>query len=387
MDIAFSKEHEEYRQQVRNWLIENIPKSDNGEFSAEQNLDWERKLYEGGYSGISWPKEYGGQGNDIIFQTIFNEECAKLNAPSGMNLIGKQIFGPSLIELGTEEQKERFLPKIIRGEEMWCQCFSEPNAGSDLAALSTKAVLKGDKWVINGQKVWTSWAEHADYSILLARTDNEAPKHKGITFFIVPMSAEGITVRSLKQMSGEENDFAEVFFDDVIIDKDSVLGNINEGWQVTMRALSYERGGNSLGHAAHFSEELTELLELSERLETQVGEAITNSSYYRQKLAQSYIEVEVLRHMGLKIANKLINNQKVTTEASVQKLYWSEYHQRFGELAMEIQGLESPFWGEDGLNSGKFQQIFMRSRAETIFAGSSQIQRNIISERILGMPR
>lgn len=393
MDITYTKEQEEYRFKARAWIKDNLPSDYGGghiprDFDeiAKIKLQWEKKLYEGGYAGITWPKEYGGQGEDIVKQIIFNEECGKANAPIGLNIIGTNILGPTLLELGTEEQKRRFIPKILSGEEVWCQGFSEPNAGSDLASLSTKAELKGDKWIINGQKIWTSWAQFADYCILLARTDHDAPKHKGITFFLVPMNADGITVKPLVQM-GDEREFSEVFFDEVSIDRNLVLGKVNEGWQVAMRALSHERGTNALGKQARFYREFIDLVKVSKKLKTAEETPIIESSYFRQKLAKNYIEVEVLKFLGLKIVNKLIKNQKIDSDASLQKLYWSEYHKRFGELAMEMLGKDSPFWKEDGLLSGKFQDIFIHSRAETIFAGTSEIQKNIIAERILGMPR
>lgn len=393
MDISYTEEQEEFRIRARKWIYENLPQSEvpgkpkNYDEIAKQKSEWEKKLYKGGYAGITWPKEYGGQGLEQVYQIIFNEECGKANAPTGLNLIGKNIFGPTLLEQGSEEQKRRYIPKILSGEEVWCQCFSEPNAGSDLAALSTKAELVGDNWVINGQKIWTSWAQFADYCILLARTDHEAPKHKGITFFLVPMNSPGITVRPLVQMNGERDDFSEVFFDDVKIDKDSILGNVNDGWKLAMRALSYERGSDTLGKHARFFNELKDLVQLSDHLKTLEGTSYLENAYYRQKIAKAFVDVEILKYLGLKTVNKLINNQKIGTETSIQKLYWSTYHQSFGELAMEIHGKESPFWKEDGLLEGKFHDIFIRSRAETIFAGSSQIQKNIIAERILGMAR
>lgn len=390
IDILYTKEQEEYRLKVRAWIHENLPKKEGQDYDdlVKEKLEWEKRLFNGGYAGITWPKEYGGQGLEQVYQIIFNEECGKADAPPILNNIGKNIIGPTLLELGTEEQKNRYIPKILSAEEIWCQGFSEPNAGSDLAALSTRAESKDGKWVINGQKIWTSWAQYADYCILLARTDIHAPKHKGITFFLVPMNAQGITIRPLKQITGENDDFSEVFFDNVVVDQGSVVGEINDGWKVAMRALSYERGNSILEKQARFKKELIDLIHLSKDLKgSGTSDAISNNPYYRQKLAQAFIEVEILKYMGLKITNKIINNQKISTETSVLKLYWSEYHQRFGELAMEILGVEGPFWKDKGLASGKFQDIFFRSRAETIFAGSSQIQKNIIAERILGMAK
>ncbi|WP_249869687.1 acyl-CoA dehydrogenase family protein [Oceanobacillus saliphilus] len=387
MDISYSKEHEEYREKVRHWLLDNIPESNNGRYTYQQRLDWEKVLFNGGYSATTWPPEYNGQGKDQVFQVIFNEESARLNSPRGANFVGKVIVGPTLLEFGTESQKNRYLSKIASGEENWCQCFSEPNAGSDLASLRTKAEYKNGKWIINGQKIWASNAKFADYGILLARTDSDAPKHKGITLFILPMNTEGITINSLKQMSGEEDSFSEVFFDDVVLEGDCVVGGVNNGWNVAMRAFSYERGGDTIEKAAAFHQELLDLIEISGELESKNDRTIKSSSYFRQNIAKMYTEVMVLKYLGLKSVNKLINNEKITTESSVNKLYWSEYHKRFGELAMEVLGCESPYWGEEDVKWGAFHHIFIKSRSETIYAGTSQIQKNIIAERILGMER
>lgn len=393
MDISFTKEQEAFRQKVKNWLINVIPLVERNDHSSDrfENMVinkriWEEKVYEGGFAGLTWPKEYGGQGKEDVMQIIFSEECGKVNAPSSLNVIGNNILGPTLLEIGTEEQKNRFIPKILSSEEIWCQGFSEPNAGSDLASLSTKAELLGDKWIINGQKIWASWAQYSEYCILLARTDNEAPKHKGITFFLVPMNLKGISVKPLVQMNNEE-EFSEIFFDDVELDQDAVLGEINDGWNVAMRALSFERGTNPLGKQARFHHELMELVNLTKKIEDSSGSSLINNPYFQQKISKAFTELEIMKYMGYQIIDKLIKNQKISYEASVQKLYWSEYHKSFGDLAMEIQRDLSIFWEEDGMMDGKFQNIFLHSRAETIYAGTSEIQKNIIAERILGMPR
>lgn len=393
MDISFTKKQEEFRGEANKWLKKVIPlvqvedsSLDPFENYVNNKRKWEKLLFEGGFAGLTWPKEYGGQGKDDIEQIIFKEECGKIDAPAGLNVIGSNILGPTLLEVGTEEQKERFIPKILSGEEIWCQGFSEPNAGSDLASLSTRAELSENKWVINGQKTWVSWAQYSQYCILLARTDPDARKHKGITFFLVPMDLEGITVRPLIQMNGEK-EFSEIFFDDVHLDKDMILGDLNDGWSVAMRALSFERGTNPLEKQARFYKELTDLVELSKDESNTNGRDIINNTYYQQKLAKAYSELEVMKYLGLQIVDKLMKNKKISDDSSLQKLYWSEYHKRFGELSMEILGENGLFWQEDGAMDGKFQKIFFHSKAETIFAGTSEIQKNIIAERILGMPR
>lgn len=393
MDLLFTPEQEQFRERLKNWLNEVIPEVTKNDHSPDrfENMIinkkiWEKNVYEAGYAGLTWPKEYGGQGKENVYQIIFNEECGRVNAPATLNVIGNNILGPTLLEYGTEEQKRRFLPQIVSGNEIWCQGFSEPNAGSDLASLSTKAELKGNKWIINGQKIWASWAQFSQYCILLARTDNQAKKHKGITFFLVPMNLKGVTVKPLVQMNNEK-EFSEIFFDDVELDQHLVLGEVNDGWNVAMRALSFERGTNPLGKQAKFHKELVDLVKLAKTIKDGNGNSITDNPYFQQKIAKAFSELEVMKYMGYEVVNKLMNNQKITFESSVQKLYWSEYHKRFGDLAMEIQRDLSIFWEEDGLLDGKFQNIFLHSRAETIYAGTSEIQKNIIAERILEMPR
>lgn len=394
MDLSFNQKQEEYRQHVRGWLINNIPEGwgtpefDWPDDEAEQGRmlrDWDRKLYEGGFAGISWPKEYGGQGLTHIEDIIFNEEAGKLNAPGGINVLGKLLLGPTLMLFGTEEQKQRFLPPLLRGDEIWCQGFSEPNAGSDLAAIQTRAELDGDRWVINGQKVWTSYAHHADWCFVLARTDQELPQHKGITFFLVPMDSEGITVRPLVQINGNK-DFNEVFFDHVSIPKENVVGGVNNGWNVAMGTLGFERGTLALGRQVRFQNEFNTLVKISESL-TKNGESISQNDYYRQKLAELFAEIRILRYHGLKTISQLLNEGKLGPEASLQKLFWSTMHANMGKLGLEILGEEGPYIGKESVGRGVLQEIDFGSRGETIYAGTTQIQKNIIAERVLGMPR
>ncbi|WP_174734774.1 acyl-CoA dehydrogenase family protein [Mesobacillus harenae] len=394
MDLSFSQQQEEYRQGVREWLINNIPEGwGTPEFNwpddeAERGKilrEWDRKLYEGGYAGISWPKEYGGQGLTHVEEIIYDEEAGKLNAPSGINVLGKLLLGPTLLLFGTEEQKQRFLPALLRGDEVWCQGFSEPNAGSDLAAIETKAVLEGDNWIINGQKVWTSYAHHADWCFVLARTDNEVAKHKGITFFLVPMNSEGITVRPLVQMNGN-SDFNEVFFDSVSIPKENVVGGLNNGWKVAMGTLGFERGTLALGRQVRFQNEFNTLARISSSVEKS-GEKASESAYYRQKLAELFSEIRILRYHGLKTISQLLNEGKLGPEASLQKLFWSGMHVNMGKLGLEILGDQAPYIGEESVGRGVLQAIDSGSRGATIYAGTTQIQKNIIAERVLGMPR
>lgn len=394
MDLSFNEKQEEYRLHAREWLKNNIPEGwgtpeyEWPEDEAERGKilrEWDRKLYEGGFAGISWPKEYGGQGLTHVEEIIYDEEAGKLNAPGGLNVLGKLLLGPTLLLFGSEEQKKRFLPPLLRGDEVWCQGFSEPNAGSDLAAIQAKAELVDDKWVINGQKVWTSFAHHADWCFVLARTDNELPKHKGITFFLVPMNSEGITVRPLVQINGNR-DFNEVFFDNVSIPKENVVGGVNNGWNVAMGTLGFERGTLALGRQVRFQNEFDAMVRISDSL-TKNGEKISQNNYYRQKMAELYAEIRILRYHGLKTISQLLNEGKLGPEASLQKLFWSTMHSNMGKLGLEILGEEGPYIGKESIGRGVLQEIDFGSRGETIYAGTTQIQKNIIAERVLGMPR
>lgn len=394
MDLSFNEKEEEYRQQAREWLINNIPEGwgtpefEWPEDEAERGKilrNWDRKLYEGGFAGISWPKEYGGQGLTHVEEIIFDEEAGKLNAPGGINVLGKLLFAPTLMLFGTEEQKQRFLPPLLKGDEVWCQGFSEPNAGSDLAAIQTKAELIGDNWVLNGQKVWTSFAHHADWCFMLARTDSELPKHKGITLFLVPMNSEGIKVRPLVQINGNR-DFNEVFFDNVSIPKENVVGGVNNGWNVAMGTLGFERGTLALGRQVRFQNEFNALVQISKSLNKN-GENVSQNSYYRQKMAELFTEIRILRYHGLKTISQLLNEGKLGPEASLQKLFWSTMHLNMGKLGLEVLGEEGPYIGKETVGRGVLQEIDLGSRGETIYAGTSQIQKNIIAERVLGMPR
>lgn len=394
MDLSFNEKQEEYRQQAREWLKNNIPEGwgtpefewPDDEFERGKFLrDWDRRLYEGGFAGISWPKEYGGQGLTHVEEIIFDEEAGKLNAPFGINVIGKLLFAPTLMHFGSEEQKKRFLAPLLRGDEIWCQGFSEPNAGSDLAAIQTRAEIVDDRWVINGQKVWTSYAHHADWCFMLARTNHDLPKHKGITLFIIPMNSEGITVRPLVQINGNR-DFNEVFFDNVSIPKENVIGDVNNGWNVAMGTLGFERGTLALGRQVRFQNEFNTLVQVSKSLNKN-GENISQNSYYRQKLAELFAEIRILRYHGLKTISQLLNEGKLGPEASLQKLFWSTMHLNMGKLGLEILGEEGSYIGKESVGRGVLQEIDLGSRGETIYAGTSQIQKNIIAERVLGMPR
>lgn len=392
MDLTETEQQRDYRMKARAWLKDNAPRDwelvvENYAELARVLTEWERRMAAAGYVGISVPKEYGGQGLSFMEEVIFNEEMGRAGAPRGINNIGRNLLTPTLLAVGSEEQKRRYVPKVMSGEEIWCQGYSEPNAGSDLAALSTRAARDGDCWVINGQKVWTSFATEAQMCFVLARTDPDAPKHKGITYFLVPMNTPGITVRPLKQMN-TKSDFCEVFYENVRIPADSYVGEVNEGWKVANTTLTFERGSGTLGRTAVYMRAFHDLLGLARELEVPAtGAKVIDDAHYRQRLAKSYIEFAILRYHGLNIASQIVNDQKIGSEVSMQKLYYSEAHKRFGELAMDVESHRANYWFDSGIANGKFQLAYLESRGDTIHSGTSQVQKNIIAERVLGMPR
>lgn len=395
MDIADTPEQEAYRRRVQDFLKEVLPKGwatpehplpKTAEERAQVGRWWEKELYKGGFAGISWPKTYGGQGLTDVEEGIFAEECAKANAPQGINLLGKQLLGPTLLIEGTEEQKRRFIPPILSGEEIWCEGYSEPNAGSDLASLQTRAVLEGDEWVITGEKIWTSNAHLADWIFLLVRTDPDAPKHRGISFLLVPMHQPGITISPIRQMTGDA-EFNMEKFNGARTAKENIVGEVNDGWRIANVILSFERGSGALESYAQYKREFNLALRISRQIENAQG-PLSDDPYWRQRLMRAWSEIEILRMIGYNIATQLQQKNHLGPEASIQKLFYSEMHQRFTEMAMEMQAGQMPYMnGLETRADGVLQHSFLFARAETIAAGSSQIQRNIISERVLGLPR
>src|SRR5919199_5719204 len=390
MDLRFSPEDEQYRQKLRAWLEANLPKErppkdQDAEFAYRRA--WQRKLYEGGWVGINWPKEYGGQGATLIQQAIYAQEMARARAPQPANGLGISIVGPTLIHHGTEEQKKRYIPRILSAEEIWCQGFSEPNSGSDLASLQTRAVLDGDDFVVNGQKIWTSMAHVADMCILLTRTDPHAPKHKGISFLLVDMHSPGLTVKPLRQMTGGA-EFNEVFFENVRVPKQQLVGQLNDGWRIAMTTLTHERGSASFGTQVNIKRALDNIIEVAKKVKRN-GVPLSTDPVIRQKLAQAYIRVDIMRLNNYRSITNQLRGQPPGPEASLDKLYWSETNKWMQEVGQEILGPfsqldpESPHYP----TSVNLQQSFLWSRAETIYSGTSEIQRNIIGERVLGLPR
>jgi alkylation response protein AidB-like acyl-CoA dehydrogenase len=396
MDFKDSPDESRFRADVREWLQANLP-CENGRRLREPKeenaraafrLEWERKLFRGGWSGIHWPKAYGGRGATLAEYAIFLEESVRADAPEGINIPGRNLVGPTIIAHGTDEQKRRYLPGIIEAREIWCQGFSEPGAGSDLAGLRTRAVLEGEHFLVSGQKIWTSWAQYSDWCILLVRTDPHAPKHKGLSFLLVDMSSPGITVRPLRQITGE-SEFNEVFFDEVRVPATNVLGKLNDGWAIAMTTLSFERGPEeALARQVRFSRKFEGLLN-SVRTMQFGGRTIASDPVARQKLAQTYIELEIMRLNCLRGISRLKDGQQPGPEASFVKLYWSHVYQRMTEMALEIEGPLAQIADGDPLaaDDGIMQYEFLMSRASTIYSGSSEIQRNIIAERVLGLPK
>ena len=389
MDLNLTPNEQKFRDEFREWLGANLPAPWQGNTNSEDRSDyirylreWQQKLYLGGWAGISWPQQFGGRGASLMEQAIFQEELARANAPQLIGTIGLSLVGPTIIAMGTDEQKARYLAPILSGEEIWCQGFSEPNAGSDLASLSTKAVRDGDDFVVNGQKIWTSFAQLADWCLQLVRTDSEAPKHKGITCLLVDMRSEGISVRPLRQMSGDSG-FNEVFFSNVRIPVSQVLGTVNQGWTTAITALMNERA--NLGTAAQvvFKRNLEALIDRARTIQRN-GSNATKDPIVRQKLAQAHLELEILRLNTNRALTSLTKTGIPGPEGSIQKLYWSEWNQRLQQTAQEILG---PFGQLLDFDKGTWQYGYLRSRGNTIEAGTSEIQRNIIAERVLGFPK
>ncbi|MEA2678526.1 MAG: hypothetical protein QOK03_248 [Candidatus Binataceae bacterium] len=395
MDLSDTREEAAFREKARTWLEANLPKgvANRGfalaidEESVRALTDWQRRLWEAGYLGLSWPKEYDGQGASMIESAIFNEEMARVRAPAPLNELGLSMGGPTILEHGTEEQKRRFLPKILSCEEVWCQGFSEPVSGSDLAALGTRAVIDGDHFVVNGQKVWTSLGHISDWCMLLVRTDADAPKHRGISYLLVDMHSPGVTVRPLRQITGEA-EFNEMFFDDVRVPRENLLGPLNGGWGVALTTLMNERATLALATVMRFRNVFDDLAELGRRV-IREGTCTLDPRVIRQTLAQFYVEVESMKYLAYRNFSKLTRGGTPGPEGSISKVLWSELNQRMNEFALVLQGPRAAL--EEGSNhavdDGRWQYGLLRSRGNTIEEGTSEIQRSIIAERLLRLPK
>ncbi|HEV2755752.1 MAG TPA: acyl-CoA dehydrogenase [Actinomycetota bacterium] len=391
MDFRDTLSEAAFRAELRAWMDANLPEDwanrgpSSGRGHEETSRAWARKLFEGGYAGLTWPKEYGGAGAPYTHQAIFLEEVARAEAPEHIGIIGLGMAGPTIIVHGTEEQKARYLPKILSGEEVWCQGFSEPGSGSDLASLRTRAERDGDDFVVNGQKVWSSFAHIADHCILMVRTDSSAPKHQGITYLLADMHAPGVEVRPLRQITGDP-EFNEIFFTDVRVPAANVLGEVNGGWGVAMTTLMHERGTLGFALTARLEVAVKNLVALAKEVRTN-GRVASEDPLFRDRIARQWIELQELRFTNYRALTGLVKTGVPGPEGSIAKLHWSESNQRLTKLALEILGPRAGLEGAEGPWNGYWQYQQLRSRGNTIEAGTSEVLRNIIAERVLGLPR
>ena len=386
MQLAFAPELKAFRQEAASWLNEQLSgpfKAIRGQTNQVDNVEerraWEAALGEARWSVIGWPEQWGGRNASIAQQIIFAEEYARAKGPPRAGHLGVELLGPTLIAMGSEEQKARFLPDIATGKAIWCQGYSEPGAGSDLANVKTKARLEGDKYIIDGQKIWTSMGTIADWCFVVARTEPGSVGNKGLSFLMVPMDQHGVDARPIRQMTGEA-EFAEVFFDGaeaLAIDR---IGEEGEGWKVAMALLGFERGVSTLAQQMQFRNELDDIIAIA-KANGKASDPLT-----RQKIAKAHAGLKIMRYNALRMLSGGENNPELTGAAYTYKLYWSRWHVALGELAMEVMGQD----GETGINEERFDSLttmYLMARSDTIYAGTDQIQRNIISERALQMPR
>ncbi len=402
MDPRYPPEAEAFREKVRAFLTEQLPDDWQGigalDAQAAERFaeEWRRTLYEHGFLGVAWPAEYGGGGLTKLEQVVLAEELARAGVPAGVpsDTFGLKMVGNTLLRWGTEKQKRRFLPRILSGEDRWCQGYSEPNAGSDLGGLATRATLDGDEWVIDGQKIWTSRARVANWIFVLARTDPGAPKHKGISFLLCPLDQPGIEIRPIEMLNGD-TEFNEVFFDGARTAADNVVGEVNAGWAVAMTLLGHERGEEAAINPILFRAELDRLFALAREY------GCADDPLVRDRLAWCYMKVETMRYLGYRILTGYLRDGALGPEASISKLYWSEYHQQASDLAMAIMGARGlvpegrrparAYRTDDpGVpnDTASWTNVFLlNARSGTVYAGSSEVQRNILGETVLGLPK
>ncbi|MGH9021367.1 MAG: acyl-CoA dehydrogenase family protein [Acidimicrobiales bacterium] len=402
MDLTYPPDAEAFRVVIREWLVQNLPPGwfDTGfsmtpEERREFNASWTERLFEGGWICAGWPTEYGGRGLTLLEQVVLNEEFATAGAPMRADFFGDTLVGPTILQWGTEEQKREFIPGILKGQITWCQGFSEPDSGSDLASLKTSATLDGEEWIINGQKVWTTQAQHADYIFLLARTDATAPKHAGISYLLVPMRQSGVEVRPIIQVDGSA-EFNEVFFTNVRCPKDNVVGGVNNGWKVAMTTLGFERGSSSTTGYRRFVKEWDAILaEARDR-------GLTERRPVRDALVRSWQNWKLMEINGYRtLTDSLNGTHHAARLGACNKMFWSEAHRAELELAMDLLGMDAQVLSGRGDAIGltgrprgradypvsELQSSFFFTRSETIWGGTAEIQRNIIGERALGLPK
>ena len=387
-DVALAPQDALFREELRDWLTDHLV----GEFRAaggvggpaddrwwDLRLEWERKLAASRWLNVSWPVEVGGRGGTPTQELIFQIEHAAAEAPYWVGIQGRDLFGPTLYEFGTEAQKARFLPAITACEEMWGQGFSEPDAGSDLAGLRTRAERDGDEWVIHGQKIWMTFGDRADWLYVLCRTAADAPKHKGISMLLVPRHQDGVVVRGIRNIAGGK-EFAEVFFDGARTAIDCVVGDVNGGWKVVMGTLGNERAGATvLPFQALFEREMRRLLEVVR------ARGLDRNPVLRQRLAAAWTGLRIMQLNNDRLLTAVLHGRHPGPESSIGKLHWANWHRSFGELMMDVHGANALIVGPDGLDP--VQHSFLNARAETIYGGTNEIQRNIVAERVLGLPK
>ena len=385
-----SDEDAVFRQSVREWLEDNLA----GDFAAvrglggpgreheafEERLGWDRHLAAAGWTCLGWPVEHGGRGLPLRQQVIFHEEYARADAPGRVGHLGEELLGPTLIAFGSPDQQERFLPPITRVEELWCQGYSEPGAGSDLASVSTTAGREGDDWVVNGQKVWTSQAHVADWCFALVRTEPGSRRHAGLSYLLIPMRQSGVEVRPIQQLTGT-SEFNEVFFDDARTSAECVVGEVGEGWKVAMATLGFERGVSTIGQQVGFRRELEQIIALARR------NGSIDDPVVRERLTRAWIGLDVMGAHALRTLAGSESGEQVPGADSVWKLMWANWHRGLGELAMEVAGAESLTVESPPYDLDRWQRLFLFTRADTIYGGSNEIQRNVIAERVLRLPR
>ena len=377
MDLTLTASEAEFQAEVRKWLEENHPGpspegDDDAEFAFRR--EWQRKMHEAGWAGISWPEEYGGKGATLIEQAIFNEEMGRQRVPLPANVLGLVMGGPVVIAHGRPEQKERYLDPILSGEEIWCQGFSEPESGSDLASLKTRAVKSNGTWKVTGQKVWTTYAHEAKFCMLLARTDPDAPKHKGITYFILDMDQPNVEVRPLRQITGEA-EFNEIFMEEAEVPEENVIGEVGGGWGVAITTLMFERAGLGAAAVMGLKRSLEDLIELIRE------KGLEGDPILRQKVGELQTGIEAMRLGGLRALTATMKTGIPGPEGSLGKWQWAKYNQALTELGSEIAG-------PDGITVGSdWSYRFLRSRANSIEGGTTEVLQNIIAERVLGLPR
>ncbi len=388
MDLAFSAEDEQFRREWAGWLETEL----SGEFAVvrgragpgdehallDERRAWERRLGEAGWSCIGFPREYGGRSATLTQQVIYYEEYARAGGPGRLGHMGEGLLGPTLVHFGSEQQKKRFLPAIVRGEEIWCQGYSEPNAGSDLANVQTRARLEGDEWVIEGQKVWTSWAQWSDWCFVVCRTDPASSRHHGLSYLLVPMKQPGIEIRPIVQITGT-SEFSEVFYNGARTAAENVVGAPGDGWKVAMGTLAFERGASTLGQQLAFANELREIIEAAKRN----GRA--QDPLLRQRIADAWMGLQLQRCNALRTLSG--GGSQLSREAMITKIFWATWHRELGKLAMDVMGPEAEIAEGAPYELTPLQRLFLFSRSDTIYAGSNQIQRNLIAQRALGLPR